>query len=210
MDIYRHARQIGYTPRHNTRVTNVGTEHGKFLFPLYDEIDTGQKYNVMRAQRQPRKSTERQRQEAQLRNRQLQLQHQQQQRQRKQQLHQQRQRQQQLQLQQQQRQRQQQQSQERRPHRRSTPGVVLSSHKNPTRGQKMEAAMRKANRMPQKGYRYVTAPTIPKELKPHFNLAQGKTRGPPRSFINHTRRRNQARINAQQALSGLNRPNAYA
>ena len=160
-EINRLARQRGYTPRHNTRVTNVGTEHGTFLFPLYDEINTGGKYNVIRAQRQPRKSKERQRQEEQLRHRQLQLQHQQQQ----QQL-------------------QQQQSQERRHQRRHTPGAVLSSHNNRrTKGQKMSDAMRKAYRMPQKGYRYVKAPPIHPNVQKAFNRAQGNTRGPPPGLL---------------------------
>ena len=175
-EINRLARQRGYTPRHNTRVTNVGTEHGTFLFPLYDEINTGGKYNVIRAQRQPRKSKERQRQEEQLRHRQLQLQHQQQQ----QQLQQQRQRKKQL----QQRQLQQQQSQERRHQRRHTPGAVLSSHNNRrTKGQKMSDAMRKAYRMPQKGYRYVKAPPIHPNVQKAFNRAQGNTRGPPPGLL---------------------------
>ena len=81
---------------------------------------------------------------------------------------------------------------------------------NQTPAELLRAAMLKANIMPQKGYRYVTAPTIHPDVKEAFNRTHGHKRGPPPGFIPRMLHTNQARRNATLALNRLNRPNAYA
>ena len=66
---------------------------------------------------------------------------------------------------------------------RSTPNTYNQS-RNETQGDLSRRAMRRAHRMSQKGYSYVTAPTIHPELKKAFNRTHGHKRGPPpRGFI---------------------------